>query len=120
MRLGEITSLRCIAAAGALMMPLLTSQPALAGTSDMGSITTVLPHSGGGLFFNSTGTRHSAPACATQVNRWVINVTTPQGQAMVAALLSAYMAHKSIYVQGTGDCGVWGDTETVNYFVIAD
>ena len=90
-----------------------------AGSSDWSLITGVLPHTGG-FFFNSSGTRSSAPSCATVTNRWVINTTTSQGQAMVAALLSAYMAHKRITVVGTGTCDVWGDTETVNYFQIED
>ena len=99
---------------------LAVSDPAVAGSSAVGPISGVLPHSSGGLFFVQTGTRSSAPSCATVTQRWVINVATAQGQAMAAALLTAYMAHKRITVQGTGDCGVWADTETVSYFIIED
>ena len=106
---------------GVMALALLAvSAPAVAGSSALGSITGVLPHSSGGLFFAQTGTRSAAPSCATVIQRWVINVTTAEGQAMAAALLTAYMAHKRITVQGTGDCGVWADTETVNYFIIED
>lgn len=104
-----------LAALGALAAAL----PANAGTSEMGSITGVLPHEGG-FFFNAMGTRNAAPACATVPKRWVINTATSQGQAMVAGLLSAYMARKRITVVGTGNCNVWPDTETVQHFQIED
>jgi hypothetical protein len=110
-RMLKIAALFCMASA--------IAGNAGAGSSDWSLITGVLPHTGG-FFFNSSGTRSSAPSCATLTNRWVINTTTSQGQAMVAALLSAYMAHKRIMVVGTGNCDVWGDTETVNYFQIED
>lgn len=94
--------------------------PSFAGSAGIGSIITVFPHSQAGLFFEQTGTRVSPPTCATQAIRWVIDVTTSQGQAMVAALLTAQSRGKRISIQGTGDCEVWGDTETVLYFIIED
>jgi hypothetical protein len=110
---------RAIRVGVAASLVLSSATSAFAGTSDVGGISGVLPHYAG-LLFNQSGTRYSAPACATLSGRWVINVGTPQGQAMAAALLTSYMAHKRITVVGTGDCGVWSDTETVAYFRIED
>jgi len=112
---GWFRRISALAALGALV----AAVPVYAGSSELSSITGVLPHHGG-FFFDALGTRNNAPACATITKRWVINTGTSQGQAMVAALLSAYMAHKRIAITGTGDCGVWADTETVGYFVIED
>ena len=103
----------------AVLGALVAAVPAYAGTSEMGPITGVLPHEGG-FFFNALGTRNAAPACATVPMRWVINTATSQGQAMVAGLLSAYMARKRLTVVGTGNCNVWPDTETVQHFQIED
>jgi len=119
MSLKTILNWRYLSVALALAFLSPAAGQSAAGTSDFSYITVVLPDSGG-FFFNSSGARGSAPASATIPNRWVINTTTSQGQAMVAALLSAYMAHKRIMVVGTGNCAVWGDTETVNYFQIED
>jgi hypothetical protein len=95
------------------------SGPVSAGSAGLGTIVVVLPHYAG-LFFNSTGSRVSAPACAGTPARWVINVNTPQGQMMAAALLTAQSRGKRVSVYGTGDCAVWFDTETVAYFQIED
>lgn len=95
------------------------SNTALAGESSAGQISGVLAHTGG-FFFNSSGARSSSPTCATVVNRWVINTGTSQGQAIVAALLTAQASRKRVYVRGTGGCATWSDTEAVEYILIED
>lgn len=102
-----------------LVLVALLAFPAQAGTSDLGKITGVLPHTGA-FFFNMTSNRTSAPSCATAANRWVINSATSQGQAMIAGLLTAYATGRRISVTGTGTCALWADTETVEYFQIED
>lgn len=95
------------------------ANPASAGTASAGNITSVLPHTAGGLFFNQTGTRTGRPSCSV-ADRWVINTTNAAGQAVASALLTAWSLHKQIAVTGSGACDVWADTETVVYFVIID
>ncbi|MEA1677353.1 hypothetical protein [Nitrospirillum sp. BR 11163] len=90
-----------------------------AGFASAGSISNILPTRGGTFFFLQHGTRTNRPACST-LDRWVINVTTPSGQAMASAVMLAYSLGKNIEIYGTGDCRDWPDTETVDYFQIAD
>lgn len=116
----SVQSLRRVAGLSCLFASALSiSAPASAGSAGLGTIVVVLPHFAG-LFFNSTGSRVSAPPCATIAVRWIINVNTPQGQMMAAAILTAQSRGKRVAVYGTGDCAVWGDTESVAYFQIED
>jgi hypothetical protein len=32
--------------------------------------------------------------------------------------MTAYSLHKRISIHGTGTCSIWGDTETVDHFVV--
>lgn len=96
-----------------------TTASADASGASMGYIIGVQPAAPGGLFFRQTGSRSTRPSCAT-IDRWVINVSTPEGQTMAATLLTAYSLHKRISVTGTGGCATWGDTETVLYFAVED
>jgi hypothetical protein len=91
--------------------------PSLASSAGNGSINTLLPISGGLLFFSHTGARTAKPACATQ-DRWVINGTTDGGRIIISTLLSAYALGKQVSVQGNGACGNWTDTETVDYIIV--
>jgi hypothetical protein len=107
---------RAFLAAMALSM---ISAPVAASSTSFGTITGLLPHSGG-LFFNQTATRTAVPACATVTGRWVINVGSIAGQMKASALLTAYSLHKRISVYGNNTCDTWGDTETVEFFVVED
>jgi hypothetical protein len=91
------------------------SSTANASSSGGGSISKLTPTSGGAFIFYQTGTRTTRPACSTQ-DRWAIDVSTNSGQALVAALLTAYSMGKQIAITGTGTCTVWEDTETVYNF----
>lgn len=81
-------------------------------------ITSYTPQAGGPMFFATDGQRQNIPGCSFQPGRWVIDDTTPAGQALVAGMLTAFSLHKTIRLVGTGDCSVWGDTETVLYFTV--
>lgn len=92
--------------------------PSFASSAGSGGINTLLPISGGLLFFGHTGTRTARPTCATQQDRWVINGTTDGGKIIISTLLSAYAQGKQIFVQGNGACANWSDTETVDYIIV--
>ncbi len=94
---------------------------AAAGTAAAGRVTGILPTNAGAAFFNDDGARTGVPSCA-QANtaRWVVNDSTPAGQAMLSTLLTAYSLGRTITVTGTGTCDVDGSTETAAFFFIDD
>jgi hypothetical protein len=116
---GKLARRGVLASAISAAIAFCTSVPASASTTAPGNIVGVLPHAAGVLLFNHTGTRTGRPACST-VDRWAVSTTTPAGQAMASALLTAWSLHKQITVIGSGACDIWGDTESVSYFVISD
>lgn len=109
-----MTMYKLYAALGALC---LATSAAHASIEQNAHVTTYTAQEKGQMFFNTDGQRSATPGCSTIPGRWVIDATTPAGQMMVAAMLTALAEHKTIFLVGTGDCGVWGDTETVDYFV---
>ena len=99
---------------------LLMSTPCAAG-ADWGTPATLVVRPDGIVFFNTNGARTGAPACAaTQPSRFVFTAAIAGGQALLSALQTAFARGKNVYVIGTGDCGVWGDTESVQYLQIQD
>jgi hypothetical protein len=63
---------------------------------------------------NRTG---SIPACGQgQPQRFALNSTTAAGKSQLAGLLAAHAAGKEVIIVGTGDCSVYSDSETINYF----
>ncbi|WP_138918636.1 hypothetical protein [Nitrospirillum viridazoti] len=93
------------------------SNPAAASATTAGTIYNIMPSAGGTLFFSQAGTRTTTPTCTSE-NRWVINVTTPAGQTLAAALITAYSLGKQIEIHGSGDCRDYSTTESVDYFRI--
>ena len=87
--------------------------PALAAGSGSGFIVGVNSELGNGKF-QTNGGHPNAPACAT-TGRWAVDVTTPAGQAMWSTVLTAYSQNRPVTVGGTGQCNVWGDSETVQW-----
>jgi hypothetical protein len=69
--------------------------------------------------YSFTGTK---PACATNPvgSHWAINITTPTGRTMWAAVLQAHALGKNVVINGKGVCDAWGDRETVDYVLIGD
>lgn len=92
---------------------------AQAGEAGLGTPSGLLVHDMGGAFFYHAGPRTNRPSCATE-DRWVINVSTPAGQAIYAAVLTAIASGRKITVQGTGACSFWGDTESVQSIQMFD
>lgn len=93
---------------------LIPTAAVAASDSTPGTVSNILVLSGK-VFFFTTGTRTSTPTCHTQSSRWVFNAATPEGQAMLSVLLTAYASNKAISVHGTGACADWGDTESVEF-----
>ena len=104
--------------AGAMMTAAL-SGPAFAGTAG-GRLSAPNFMSNGAVIFYVEGSRNSPPACATEYRRFALNASTPQGKAQLSGLLLAYSQGKTVSVFGTNACSVWGDTETIDFFAIAD
>ena len=88
----------------------------------MGTITTVYYIGGGAILFYINAPHAGMPTCANNGanTRWAINAATMGGQAQLSGLMTAVARGKRISIQGTGTCSVWGDTESVDYFVVED
>lgn len=67
------------------------------------------------LMFFHTPNRTGVPACATEQNRWVVDLTTQLGRSQYSFLLAAQMAGKEIVVAGTGDCSLYSNSETARW-----
>jgi hypothetical protein len=67
------------------------------------------------LVFFYTSTRGAWAPCNTYHKRWVMDISTPIGKSMYSYLLASIAAGKEVSVAGTGDCGLWGDSETVQW-----
>ncbi|MBB5941857.1 hypothetical protein [Xanthomonas sp. 3307] len=60
------------------------------------------------------GTPTQRPTCAANTTYYMIkDETSDTGKAQLAMLLSAYMAGKPVWIEGTGACTRWGDGEDV-------
>jgi hypothetical protein len=96
--------------------------PAAASTADWGSITGVYAISNGTVLFNTSGLRSGKPGCQGPglEARWALDGSTVAGQAQIAILLNAYNTKKKIIIAGQNSCTIWGDTETVLYFLMQD
>jgi hypothetical protein len=108
-------------AIGLAVLQIVPFSAAHASTAAHGYIQAFNPGlDGGGLLtFSTNGSRTARPGCAI-LDRWVIATNTPAGQFMASAILTAFSLKKRVMVTGTGNCNVWGDTETVYYFFIED
>lgn len=83
----------------------LTVTQAHAGTETNATIAQLVPSASGFTFITSGGVRTSPPSCAAPLlTTWAVDVTTPQGQAIVATVITAYSMGKKIYISGTGSC----------------
>jgi hypothetical protein len=94
----------------------LLAGPALASSSTSGTIYGISIEDGK-VFFYTTGTRTTPPACNIVPSRWVFDATTAKGQAMMSGLMTFYALQQPIAVTGTGLCTDWPDTESVRYIV---
>lgn len=94
---------------------------ASASTAGSGYITNIATNSSGAVSFQHSGGRSARPGCHTQAaNVWLFNANSAQGQAKLSILLTAYALHKPIIIYGTGACGEWGDSESVDVMFVID
>jgi hypothetical protein len=74
-----------------------------------------------GMFFFEKGTHKNAPTCATETDRFAVDLTTAAGKAMYATAMAAWLTGTCVAgigadgAGGTPNCSVWGDTETAYY-----
>ena len=95
----------------------LTSQSALAGSAAPGKVVNPIVNRAGIFFFSQTGVRSAIPTCEVY-NRWAVDVNTPRGQSMMSLILTAYSQGKNVSIAGTGECGVAGDTEGIEFIIV--
>lgn len=72
-------------------------------------------------FFFSAGSHQNKPNCVTtDLGTWAVDLNSNHGSAMQALVMSAHAQGKRVHVNGKGDCGIWGDRESVNFLFIVD
>lgn len=111
-----------VLAAAVLMMSAAATATAHASDAQFGQITSVMGMSNGAVLFNTTGSRAMRPSCSGPGldARYAINASTLAGQAQLSAFMTAFALKKRIFIHGAGARTIWGDTETVDYFLIED
>ncbi len=94
---------------------------AMAQSGSNGLVITPIAISAGVIaFMPAVGSTFSGskPACSTWA--WAVDVKTPGGRAIYAMLLQAFALGKTLAVNGTGVCDVWGNSETVAWVYISN
>jgi hypothetical protein len=97
---------------------LAASTSAFAGGTTAGQIKNIIFMPNGVILFDVNAPHSSPPSCVTQTIRWAINSITPAGKSQVVGILTAYATGKDVTMVGTHSCDLWGDTESVHYFII--
>ncbi len=96
-----------------LTLSFLTSGQSFASQTNAGYVSQILVTTDSRAYFEQSGVRTARPTCAT-LTRWVIDTSTFAGQAMLSLVLSAQAQHMPVYISGSGNCALWGDSETAN------
>jgi len=111
-----------LALAGAVAASMAAVGPVHASDAQYGRILNVMGMSNGAVLFNTDGARGPRPSCSGPGldARYAINASTLAGQAQLSAFMTAFALKKRIFIHGAGVCSIWGDTETVDYFLIED
>jgi hypothetical protein len=108
-----------VAFAAACLTAFATAAPASSGGPAIPSFLTF--RNDGIIFVYVNSTRGGTlPACATfgsgSYFRYAFDSKTPEGKSMLAGLLAAHANGENIWIRGTGDCGVFPDTESLLNF----
>jgi hypothetical protein len=102
----------------AIILTSITGFQAHAGTAIDVTISQLVPGMAGFTFIAAAGTRTAVPACAiTLPNTWAIDVTTPQGQAIAASIITAFSTRKKVYIGGLGTCPVFQPNAESVFFI---
>lgn len=113
-------TMRFFSAFSGLLM-LLASISIEASRAAQGVTSNIHFLSSGIVLVYTDGSRSGIPACGQNPPaRFALNSTTVGGRSQLAGLIAADAAKRKVVIVGSGDCGVYGDSETVNYFYIAD
>lgn len=92
----------------------LLSTPAWSSQASSGAVNFYAPL-GSSLIFRTSGTRTSAPACATDPYWTIATSGASVNQPLIASILSLYLAKTPFEVYGTGTCD--GGREAVAYII---
>jgi hypothetical protein len=93
-----------------------------ASTSMASSASAAIPsfityRNDGIVFVYINGTRTgTVPACAIPTGtyfRYAFNSTTAAGKSLLAGLMAAHAAGEAVWINGTSDCAVFSDTESL-------
>lgn len=100
----------------------LAASPAGAGQASWGLPYGIIASEGNVVLFYTNGARTDPPTCPypLQTQRFAIPATTDAGKAMISVLLTAHARGKRVFVNGTGNCNTWGDSEGVNFLQVED
>lgn len=96
--------------------------PASASEAAVAPISSVFGAWNGAVLFTTSGARTATPACQGPGlgQRWALDASATAGQAQLSVFMTAYALRKRVTVIGSGVCSIWGDTETVAFFVVED
>ncbi|TMP24475.1 hypothetical protein CWB99_22300 [Pseudoalteromonas rubra] len=89
---------------------ILFSGASFATSNQTGKITSLLtgPIYGDKLFFNVDGTINNKPSCHTNEHfDYVLDISTPSGQAYMSLIMTAYAADKTVTVTGYDKCSIY-------------
>jgi hypothetical protein len=82
-------------------------------------VTHIIPNNVGVVAIYLDAPRTGLPSCAgTSTTAFEFNVTTPAGQAMLAALYVAFASNLPVDIQGTSTCAAGGFVETIGYMAV--
>lgn len=107
-------------AIAAVVLAITSGSPAAASNTGSGFISSIHAMPNGVVMFLHAAGRDAVPSCVNSATstRWAINASTDAGKVQLSVLLSAYGGNKKIHINGTGTCSAWGDTETVDFFIV--
>jgi hypothetical protein len=86
-----------------------------AGDAASAPLTLVRVYDNGVVLVWTPGTRTGTPTCATEYSRFALDSTTAGGRSLLAILLAAHSAGRSVALRGTGACTLYGDTENLQF-----
>jgi hypothetical protein len=102
----------------AFAIALLATPSAQSSVAWEGTLQDIHFMSNGVVLVTTTGSRTTPPSCATVGGRFALNSTTDAGRSQLAGLLAAEASDRMVVIVGTGNCGVYSDSETIDYFYI--
>lgn len=95
---------------GVAMLAFGSSAEAGTSTGIVKQLFVVTPNAA--IFIIGDPSNHSGkPACSTIGDDWAVSLTTDDGRAMYALLLTAFTTMRSVEIYGGNACSAWPDRE---------